>query len=370
MNSAKMCIFTAAVFIILQIGLFFTHTQKPVVYSPDTTLKQFARQNSIEQGKLKAELGITSGMGKKTLAGSGISKDKAEHLVAHLRGDFSGPTMVLMHLVAAAVIICALVLLTRNSMTAPWKYALLVIAVVCFGFVMGKSFNPMVNMVKVFKAAAGIEENLIGRLLMLAIFILFSLVGTKAVCGWACPYGALQELIYKLPFFSRVKKRVKIPFFLTNSIRAGLFILFVAALFFGLFGMAGKGRVIYHFINPFNLFEFNFPLLSITLYIGATLILGFLFYRPHCYLVCPFGLLSWILERASIFRIRIDPATCTQCKACVKACPGPAMKGLYEKRMLPADCFSCGECLKACTFGALAYAAKPKKSVRLPSAKQ
>jgi polyferredoxin len=115
------------------------------------------------------------------------------------------------------------------------------------------------------------------------------------------------------------------------------------------------GRVIYHYVNPFNLFEWHFITLSIGLYVGATVILSLFIYRPHCYCVCPFGLYSWFLERLAVFRIRVNREKCTDCKACIKACPGFAMRGIYEGSALPPDCFSCGECLAACSFDALSY---------------
>ena len=72
------------------------------------------------------------------------------------------------------------------------------------------------------------------------------------ICGWACPFGAIQELIYSLPILRRLKQK-KLPFFFTNTIRAGIF----SAMLLFLFGIVGgrKGTVIYHYLNPFNLFN-------------------------------------------------------------------------------------------------------------------
>jgi polyferredoxin len=266
-----------------------------------------------------------------------------------------------LHLLFAAAVVCAMVLLCRNAMTSQAKYVLLSIAVLAFGFALGKSYNPMVALVKTFKGFAGIEGNTAAWLTVLGLFCLLAIIGTKAVCGWVCPYGALQELLFKLPLLRSWKKRTKAPFWITNSIRFALFALFVAALAWNLFGLRQQGRAIYHVLNPFNLFDFNFTVLTVVLYIAATLALSLFFYRPHCYAVCPFGLVSWMLEKISIFKVRIDRQACTGCGACVKACPGEAMKGLYAKAVVRADCFSCGECLKACAFDALSYAAGCKK---------
>ena len=94
------------------------------------------------------------------------------------------------------------------------KYFLLLIAVIGFGFALGKSFNPMVALVKAGKWFAGIEGNPAAWLLVLGLFCLLAIVGTKMVCGWVCPYGALQELLFKLPFLGALKKKCKAPFWL------------------------------------------------------------------------------------------------------------------------------------------------------------
>jgi len=154
------------------------------------------------------------------------------------------------------------------------------------------------------------------------------------------------------PFLRRIKQK-KLPFVLTNTIRAGLF--FTVLLF--MFGILGgrKGFVVYHYINAFNLFNLDFESLSILL--TVTIVLGgsFITYRPFCQFICPFGLVSWIAEQFSIFRIRIDKDKCTQCGACIKACPLEAAEGLVNGKKMPADCFSCARCLNVCPTDAIKY---------------
>ena len=293
--------------------------------------------------------------GKTTLSELGIDRQKAGAIASHIRGDFFGKKMAGLHLLFAAVVFLSIFMLQRKAMTPPAKYAMLLAAIIGFGFALGKTYNPMVALVKTFKGFAGIEGNTAAWLMVLALFCLLAIIGTKAVCGWVCPYGALQELLFKLPFFAAWKKKHKTPFWLVNSIRVGLFVLFVACLVWNVFGLKQQGRTIYHMLNPFNLFELNFVATTVVLYIILTFALSLFFYRPHCYAVCPFGLVSWLLEKLSVFKIRINRQACTDCGACVKACPGQAMKGLYENAVFPADCFSCGECLQACAFDALSY---------------
>lgn len=148
---------------------------------------------------------------------------------------------------------------------------------------------------------------------------------------------------------------------MTNTIRAGLFL---TTLLF-LLGIIGeqKGFVIYHYINPFNLFNLDFESLSILLTVTLALGGAFIIYRPFCQFICPFGLVSWIAERFSIFRVRIDKAKCTKCGACMKSCPLKAAEGRVESKRLPADCFSCARCLNVCPVDAIRYTSIFRKGI-------
>ena len=218
----------------------------------------------------------------------------------------------------------------------------------------------MEGTVKVLKSMVGLYPDPIVKAIAFGFFIMLAVIGNKMICGWACPFGALQELIYSIPILRKIKKR-KLPFMLTNTIRACLFI----AMFLLLFGIIGerKGFVIYHYINPFNLFDLHFETFSILLIVIITLLLSFIAYRPFCQLICPFGLISWIAERFSAFRVRVDKEKCTQCGACIKACPLEAAAGLVNSKKMPADCFSCARCLNVCPVDAIQYTSFLKKGI-------
>jgi polyferredoxin len=185
-----------------------------------------------------------------------------------------------------------------------------------------------------------------------AFFASLAVVGSKLICGWACPFGALQELIYHLPILKKLKRR-KVPFVISNTIRALLF----GTMLLVLFGIVGgrEGFVIYHYVNPFNLFNFDIETISVGATIAVSLVVSFGFYRPFCQFICPFGLLSWLLERVSIFRVKIDRNLCIECGECAKACPLDAAKDRVAKKRFAADCFSCARCLNVCPTDAIRY---------------
>lgn len=219
----------------------------------------------------------------------------------------------------------------------------------------------MESAVKLFKSMVGLYPDPISKVIAFLFFVFLAVIGNKIICGWACPFRALQELIYSIPILLKLKQR-KLPFVLTNTIRAGLF----TAMLLFLFGIIGgrKGLVIYHYINPFNLFNLDFENLSILITVIIALGGAFLVYRPFCQIMCPFGFISWITECLSIFRVRIDNSKCTQCGVCLKEYPLEAAKGIVEGKQMPADCFSCARCLNVCPVDAIKYSFKTEKGIK------
>ena len=298
-------------------------------FTVDMSLKQIAPRLNVTGKNLARELGLPLETPKaKPVKALGVTQEKLEHAVEHLLGHRE---TTLKYYVLVALVLFGLVYLVRlgrpdGSPTTErktwyprWPYvATLILAVAIAGFALGKSPNPMESAVKVFKSFVGLYPSIVEKVVAFGFFALLAVIGNKLICGWACPFGALQELIYNLPILRKLKKR-RLPFLVTNTIRGTLFVVMLLLLL----GIVGgrKGFVIYHYMNPFNLFNFDIETVSVGATIVAALVVSFGFYRPFCQFVCPFGFLSWLLERVSIFRVKIDRSRCTNCGACVSVCP-------------------------------------------------
>jgi ferredoxin len=361
-------LFMTAVVMLLIVGLGFVVSQDgeqvdAAGFSVDMSISEIAPSLSVTGKALARELKLPIDVPKqKPLATLDVSPEQLHHTVEHL---LSHTDSMLKYYLYAALVLGGLVFLSRlgrpdNSgieRRRGWyprePYILfLMISAIAAGFLLGKSPNPMEGVVKVFKSMVGLYPDPVAKTIAFVFFIALAIAGNKMICGWACPFGALQELVYSIPVLGSIKRR-KIPFGLTNTIRAALF---VAALLF-LFGVVGgqRGMVVYHYVNPFNLFIPDVAALSVLLTIIVALLGSLFMYRPFCQLVCPFGLTSWIAERLSIIRVRIDREKCTQCGACIRACPLEAAKGRVEGGRLKADCFSCARCLNVCPVDAVHY---------------
>ncbi len=364
----------AAMLIIIAIGILLNRHEGPeelVSVNVEMSIRDIAPTLKVTGKALARELDLPLDVSKtKSLSALGVKAETLQHAAHHL---LSHHGTTLKYYVYAALFLWGLVFLTKlghpdlcsvNHKSqwyprSPYLISLFV-SVIVAGFLLGKSPNPMEAAVKVFKSMVGLYADPMAKVSAFLFFIVLTVIGNKLICGWACPFGALQELIFSIPILKRVKQR-QIPFALTNTIRAGLFAVMLL-LMFGVIG--GRiGMVIYHYLNPFNLFNFDFESISILLTVILALLGSFVVYRPFCQFICPFGFISWIAERFSIFRVRIDKGKCVQCGACIKACPLEAAKGRVYGRKLPADCFSCARCLNVCAVDAIAYESVFKKGI-------
>ncbi len=327
------------------------------------SIRDIALRLGVTGKALARELGLPIEAPKaKPLKSLGIRQEDLDRTAAHLE---SHRPARLRYFLFAALVVWGLVFLCRLGRPdgateipkrlwyprTPYLIALLAAGPV-FGFWLGKSPNPMEGVVKVFKAMVGLYPSVADKFVALVFFLALAVVGNKLICGWACPFGALQELLFSLPVLKRVKRR-KIPFLLSNGVRA---ILFLAALLL-LFGFVGgeKGFVLYHSMNPFNLFDLDFESAPIALTIVLALGLSLPLYRPFCQFICPFGLISWLVERFSLAKVRIDPVRCNKCGACAQACPLEAAGDRVAGKRFAAECYSCARCLKVCPEDAIAY---------------
>lgn len=185
------------------------------------------------------------------------------------------------------------------------------------------------------------------RMIALAGFLLMSIIGNKVFCGWGCQFGALQDLFSHFP-----TRKVKPPFWLSNTVRA----IFVAAV-------AGCALFVpFDLLEPVDPFRvFRLGAASAVAVAALVLIAGVWVYRPWCTFACPFGLVSWIAERLSIARVRVNHQTCISCRACERACPTHSMEQIRARRVFAQDCFACGACLRVCPVKAIRWGCTPPK---------
>lgn len=225
--------------------------------------------------------------------------------------------------------------------------------------------------------------------LPLASFLLVGVFLGRALCGWACPFGFVQDLLgYVKKEHTRVSWRthdgiIKVKYVV---LAATLFVSVTLALSLA----AGVGQGYERAIGVFAPAPFNAlspadtlfailpkmvldarysgldavvsgqPLLWIRLAIMVgILVLAVYVPRSFCRYICPHGAALALINHFSFLGLKRDPLKCTKagCRTCVEVCPMKVriLESPWKKFTDP-ECTYCLKCVEACTTKAI----KPK----------
>ena len=203
-----------------------------------------------------------------------------------------------------------------------------------------------------FACPIGSLQHFIGRrkvpLYVLGVVGLVGALIGRASCGWFCPFGWFQELVYKLP---TPKLRLPNRFNWTRTVV--LAVLAVAIPFvtrvpwFCKFCPAGALEA----SIPMALLSADIRAMIGTLYwIKLGILAAFLAWmsvtrRPICRWVCPLGVLWSPFNPVSSLRLQVDQERCIQCNRCQEVCPVDIR--VYEDASSGA-CIRCLECVRVC----------------------
>ncbi|MCF0133433.1 MAG: redoxin domain-containing protein [Blautia sp.] len=191
---------------------------------------------------------------------------------------------------------------------------------------------------------------------VLGILLLFGLTFGRTVCGWLCPMGLIQELLYKTP----TKKMKKSP-----VTRALSYLKYIILLLFVLYiplSYAAKRIPVPGFckyicpagtlegaialmLNPNSARKLPTPgiLFISKLLILVLLLSGCIFiYRIFCRFLCPLGAIYGLFSKLSLLGVRVDAGHCVNCGRCTMHCKMDVL------RVGDHECIQCGECTQVC----------------------
>lgn len=193
--------------------------------------------------------------------------------------------------------------------------------------------------------------------------VIGSLAG-RFVCGWLCPFGLVQDVLYKIPFLKKIKK---VPFDKElRYLKYMILLVFVIALPLFVTGIGGTGDPWFcKWICPAGTLFAGIPLISMNeglrrtigflfgwkmLILLAVVILSVKISRPFCRYLCPLGAVYGIFNRFSLYQYKVDVEKCVECGLCGKECP---MGVEIHKQPDSSECIRCGKCIHVCPHGAI-----------------
>lgn len=180
---------------------------------------------------------------------------------------------------------------------------------------------------------------------LLAVGALFG----SFVCGWACPFGFLQDLIARIP-----TRKFTLPAWM-GGFRYAVLAVFVLVIPY-LWGEAHPlffcrlcptGAIEAALPNMVRLAVADEPIVWLTAaktIILVVILFAMLFtWRPWCTLFCPLGAIYGLLNRFSAVFLRFHPNRCGDCETCRSLCVDG---GPPERRVDGLRCVRCLECTR------------------------
>lgn len=204
-------------------------------------------------------------------------------------------------------------------------------------------------------------------LYVLGTLLVFGALFGRAICAFLCPFGLVQELLYKIPS-PKLKKSVwtrRLSFFKYVVLVVMVFIL-------PLYFLQKNGVVTPAFCKwlcPAGTLEGGIPLLianeglrsqlgwlfSWKALVLAAIIIGSVFiFRIFCRFLCPLGAIYSLFNRIALFGVCVDDKKCTHCGACTHMCK------MDVKEINDRECLRCGDCKTHCPTQAISCKLRQK----------
>lgn len=183
---------------------------------------------------------------------------------------------------------------------------------------------------------------------VLLIGVLFG----RAVCGFLCPFGLIQELLNKIPSprLNVPRRLLRVKYFLTAAL---------------ILSVATEVPLFCEYVCPAGTLEAGLPLIAtheefrgvlgklfaLKVLILLAVILGsVVVHRFFCRVLCPLGAIYGLLNRYSFYQLQCVADKCGRCGRCKAACPIDLDP---TKECNSVECVRCGRCVAACPTQAL-----------------
>lgn len=181
--------------------------------------------------------------------------------------------------------------------------------------------------------------------IVLGLVIISSVLFGPIICGYICPFGAIQDFTAKVG--KKIFKGKYNTFILAkvhNKLKYLRYLILMITIALTTFT---SGILFLEKINPYHgylsLFNKKFSLTGFIILL-VILITSLFIQRPWCNYLCPYGAFLGLFNKIKVFRIVRKKSTCVGCKKCTRQCP-MNIKVNTKEEVRDLACISCLECV-------------------------
>jgi len=205
---------------------------------------------------------------------------------------------------------------------------------------------------------------------------LIGLVGVvlgRLVCGWLCPFGLVQELLYRIR--SRKVRIGPTPLRFLKYVVLGVLVIAMPLLVRDRYGIGDPWFC--KLVCPAGTLEAAIPLLALNAslrsavgwlfgwkaaLLALTVVASVVVFRPFCRFICPLGAIYGLFNRISFVQLTCSHETCIGCGKCSETCKLGVDPSVHAA---DPECIRCGDCVAVCPVHALTLglpAARPRET--------
>lgn len=194
------------------------------------------------------------------------------------------------------------------------------------------------------------------------ILLLYGFLFGRWICGFLCPFGLIQDLIYKIKTPKLKKNRFTRIASYFKYVLLVVFVVFIPLMYSGKMALPGfckyicpsgtllgAGGLLTN-INNENLLKMLGPLFTWKFILLIVFLVGMVFiYRFFCRFFCPLGAIYGLFNKISLLGMDLNKSKCVDCGLCIGECL------MDVNKVGDHECISCGRCVSVCPTNAITY---------------
>ena len=193
---------------------------------------------------------------------------------------------------------------------------------------------------------------------VIGILVLFGIILGRTICGFLCPVGLFQELLYKIKTpklkknsYTRVLSYTKYVILVALVIVIPMFIssptfckyICPAGTFEGGIGLLSNPNNTDYLAMLGPIFTWKFAVLVVVI------VLCIFMYRFFCRFICPLGAIYGFFNKFALLGVKLNKDKCTDCGLCISHCK------MDIRRVGDHECINCGDCISVCPTKAISW---------------